>query len=606
MTINFKAKLTNIILKINTIHIFSVFLITELLCYLIKAPMNNFNMIAFCGSSLLTIILFEFLTTLISFCNKFFRSVFAIILGLVFSILILVSVVVYTQFAEFVTSFKFQFFINNLDYSLAFAKAFLFNWYVLIFIPLWGLLTFLFYKAAINKDNSRKSIIKSIALLIIYIIVYLVILNQFVFYTKNMILDITTSMTTSAKMVKKYTGGNFFVSDREPLTKFQPSIKQNVILIINESFGKSAFNNNDSTWMPLLKNRLKKYSNTSYSFDNAFTNSNSTDISVSSILSGVAPQESNSKLHSMPLIWQWFKSGGYATALLSAQKYSWSGLNKFSNPRPDIYLTADEINQPLLNDGIDEGYMCNQVIKTLKELENKKPFFLIYNTNALHNPFLQQSKCLAIKPNFSSKLKNASTILDKVLDSIFTYLESEQLFENSIIIITADHGETEKPIHNQNRIFSFFDEIQNIPFFIFLPEVIDKQYRNNLLINKKQIVGNLDILPTLIQLIGAVSNNQQLYNKLSGKSILNPISNERYMISLNTNDVRQCEHEGFGIFFKNKRFFYTDIEGSSYYNNSTDSTELKNLWSNTNDSERTNIYNIIKSNFQLRRMFPNK
>ena len=147
---------------INPIHILFLFLCLELACYFSKSPVNHFSIIPFVGSSILTFIVIWAFSTLVSFCNTTIRRILSIIIGLIFSCVILTSLVVYSEFGEFVTGSKFQFFTNNLAYTLAFAKTYLFSYLALILISVWGAISYLFYESTTNKKNKRKTFLKCI------------------------------------------------------------------------------------------------------------------------------------------------------------------------------------------------------------------------------------------------------------------------------------------------------------------------------------------------------------------------------------------------------------------------------------------------------------
>ena len=56
-------------------------------------------------------------------------------------------------------------------------------------------------------------------------------------------------------------------------------------------------------------------------FHHAFSNSSATDVSMPSILTGVAPFESGHKLHEMPFLWDWGHAAGMRTWALSSFRY---------------------------------------------------------------------------------------------------------------------------------------------------------------------------------------------------------------------------------------------------------------------------------------------
>lgn len=593
--------------RMNIFALISLFWIIEISCYLLREPVNHFSIIPFFGSMLMTCVLIWVLLTVISlFGNRILRIALSIIFGLLLSSIVLSSIVIYSEFGEFVTGSKFQFFTNNVSYTLAFAKTYLLSYLGIIYVMICGFVSYVVYRVATNKRNNRKSLKRDLILLPIAILLYFVGLNQFAHHSKNYIIDINTSFASAIKMVKiKYPGGFFRSTNRISPEPFTPQFDCNVLLIVNESFGIEAFANNDSTSMPLLKNRIREYGINAFHFNNAFTNSNATDVSVSSIITGVLPYESKFKLHKMPFIWQWFKAGGYSTGFISAQMNSWMGYDVFFDNTADISISANEIKEPFSNDGIDDGYMSGIVCQNIEKLKQNKRFFLYYNSNALHNPFLQNSKYISVEKQYDSKLKNAANLLDKSLDSIFNYLSNIKILDNTIIIMTGDHGESDKNLHKPNRLVSYYDEIQKVPMIILLPKVIADKVGSQMRENVNSLIGNADILPTILDILNVNSNpkNLNITKDLLGKSLIRPIDENRYQVSLNTNDIRQWEREGFGIFFKNSRFLFTDLDGPEYYNIQSDPQQKSNVWDKISSIEKQRVLNIIDSIFHLKRMY---
>lgn len=590
--------------------LFSIIFLTELLCYLIGEPINSFSFIPFAGSSVLTFIMLYVLVDIVSLFPRNAGKWLSGVLGLILSLTVISGVVVFMQFGEFVTPSKIQFFTNNFDYTLAFAKSFLAGIFGIFYLIFAFLFAFVVYQASNNLKLRRKSYKKDAILLPVLILVYFVVMNQYSHHLKNYMTDIHTSLVCAVKSVKRKIPKGFTRCNiREIPEKFTPTAKYNVLLIINESFGREAFCFNDSTSMPLLKCRLQNCCDRSMTFSNAFASSSATEISVSSLLTGVAPYEPKRQLYKLPLAWQWFDAAGYRTAYISAQKFLWMGFDIFIDKNPDVKISADNIKLPLINDGIDDGYMFRKVESELAKAMKNGRFFFVYNTNALHNPFMQKSKYLDFKPKFSSKLKNAAAILDVVIDSVLTYLDDNKVLDSTIVIITGDHGECDQKIHKQNRIESYYDEFQQVPLTMILPKPLADHYRGVLNGNKNQITGNLDILPTLLSFLTGdkySEKNYRLVKQFSGRTLTRPISDGRFIISLNTNDIRSWDREGFGIFFKDFRFTFHDVNGSELFNIKKDPTEQHSIWQKCSENQKNRIKHIIFSVFQLRRMYTDK
>ena len=590
--------------------LFAVFLLTDNICYLLRESISRFDIWLYLSSLLLSLIFFYTLETLKRILPAIVSNSLFLFISFFLAFLIIASVYVFLEFGDFVTPSKLQFALNQPEYFAAFTKDYLLNWNILFLLGIWTLFFYLqvFYK----RIKKKQSLWMSSAILILCVISYLVIINQVVWHSNAKRMDIVTSFFTSLKKLNKPFSSGLYESRRLKIEKFKLNDNINVILIINESFGKKAFNLTDTkTPMPFLKEWMTREHDRFFFFDNAFTNSSATDVSVPSILTGVAPYETSKKLHSMPFLWDWAKAAGMSTVLVSAQFYSWAYFHVFFKPYPDIFLTADQIQREGINDGIDELLGIRKFCETLDRMRGEQGFLAIYNSNALHSPFQQKSKYLSVIPDFGSRYKNAANILDHSFEYFYNYCQSKNLLENTVLIITGDHGDSDSLLHVTHRLFSFYDEIQNIPFIIYLPASLSQKHPewiSGLKANKDKIIANIDILPTIVDILGVPinDNNKKIFKNYSGYSLINPIPDDRFSISVNTNEIRQWEREGFGIFFKERRFVYSDIERAGYYDIDKDKYQKNNLWKKMTSAERNRILHIIDSNFNLKRMFVNE
>ncbi len=95
---------------------------------------------------------------------------------------------------------------------------------------------------------------------------------------------------------------------------------------------------------------------------------------------------------------------------------------------------------------------------------------------------------------------------DHHVNRLFKRLKELDLFDNSMIVITADHGEEFKEhgcmLHEQ-----LYDEVMHVPFMVKLPGKTEHA-------RIRTPVGVIDIMPTILDFVGIP------YEKLQGKSAL--------------------------------------------------------------------------------------
>jgi phosphoglycerol transferase MdoB-like AlkP superfamily enzyme len=588
--------------------LFVFFSAIEFICTYKRDPIYELNLYIYAKGILLSLIFFLSIYQIKRILKRREEIIFSIIVTFLLSFLLVASVAVFFEFGDFLSLSKILFFVNNPNYQKAYIREYLLNWDIIIFFVLWAVVYFIFnIKPVKYRETSKKN---NLIVLLVGLVIYLFVLTNVTLKSVNKRLDITTSFISSINKMRLIPPSGLHQPNRRAVEYFTPREKFNIIFLLNESFGKKAFDLADKNCpMPILKSWVEENGDQCVYFDNAFTNSSATDVSVTSIQTGVAPYESETKLHSTPLIWDWEKKAGMTTAVVSAQFYQWANFPLFFTPRPDYFFTGENISGKTANDGIDELAAMNKFCEIISELSTKQPFGAMYNSNSLHFPFQQESQLMPNKPNYDSKYRNAAAVLDYGYEKLFNLLKSKKLLENTVIIITADHGETDTPNHiSTHRLYSFYDEIQNIPMLIYIPKALSDKFPElmaNLRINKQRTVANLDIYPTIIDLLGGNSTPQniKLYNSLKGYSLFKPIPEDRYTISLNTNDIRKWELEGFGIFLKDRRFVYTDLEKQKYFDITNDKDQNNNIWDNTNPSEKDRIENIIYTHGYLFKIY---
>ena len=292
---------------------------------------------------------------------------------------------------------------------------------------------------------------------------------------------------------------NLYRAKRLPLVSSKLKAALNIVVIINESWDKLYVpfytGQNYKAIYPFLNNLVRQKG--VFVFQHAFSNSSATDVSVPSIISGVGSHERNIKLHTLPLLWDLAHAAGMKTAYISSQRASWNGMKTFMNsPGPDFFFSADEIPSPIVNDlGIDDLEAVKKVQDVLSKLKKEDNFLLVYNTNALHAPFQNNSISLHAA-DFGDRRKNANYIVDQTIQKIFEYFRDSGRLESTLFVITADHG-LGRGISNGSRIFSYYDEFINIPFVVCLPpnkQLFNDSMIQNLIVNSKEKnIANIDI-----------------------------------------------------------------------------------------------------------------
>jgi len=157
---------------------------------------------------------------------------------------------------------------------------------------------------------------------------------------------------------------------------------------------------------------------------------------------------------------------------------------------------------------------------TLKEVLNNfkwdKPFFLFLHFFDPHYPYNPPSKFKEYYPkNFYA---GEVSYVDETLGNFFRELEKRYLFDNSIIVLTADHGEALGEHKEKTHGYLTYNSTLKVPLILYFPGCQQKI--------SDYPVSHIDIFPTILDLLKIKDD----YN-LPGISLLNNQKREIYFES---------------------------------------------------------------------------
>ncbi len=263
------------------------------------------------------------------------------------------------------------------------------------------------------------------------------------------------------------------------------------------------------------------------------------------------------------------------------------------------FRRADEIN--------NEVYSQLEIVK-----KHKKPFFLFLNYMDAHRPYVPpppfdkrylgdnwiqlsqkqfdqiKKEVLSLKRNLTEKERSylisqydgGIAFIDHSLGEFFGHLKKLEMYDNSLIIITSDHGEAFGRRNFLEHGCSVFQDQIHIPLIIKFPNV---RKRN---VNDK-LVSLIDIMPTILDVVGI---NENMSEDLQGRSLISADLDEpRDLISesfaLETiEDQPRLDRIERAIFSGPYKYIESTIGKQELYDLKQDPDEYKN---------------IIKSNSQI-------
>lgn len=332
---------------------------------------------------------------------------------------------------------------------------------------------------------------------------------------------------------------------------------------------------------------LKNFAQDNIIFDKSYSQSSVTWTSHPSMLSGIYPVKHNflNPVEALPLskevkmAAQYFKELGYETFMAGTFNDNDFFRLGFGMERgADYILPFDALRTP------------EQTIRAIKEaLSFKKPFFAFLHTYIVHAPYALEQKYYdkyhshyksdadffismnTHKPEDLKEMNNtyhaAMNFQDHQLNLLFQELKKTiPNFDKTIIIITADHGESLGE-NDVKEHASYYQTNLWVPLIMKIPGYSKLRI--------KTPVRTIDILPTVLELVGGRPSEN-----VDGKSMVyllkHPETAKHY-------DVAYAQVFHRFIVFQDGWKYFNNGKSEELYNLNDDPDELKNLASTEPD-----------------------
>ena len=277
----------------------------------------------------------------------------------------------------------------------------------------------------------------------------------------------------------------------------ESTTKQNVVVIILESFGRENIQRGQT---PFLDSLITK----SLFFENGFANGKLSIDAVPSTLSSIPSLMSSSlitssysinEIYGLPKI---LKDNGYNTAFFHGAFNGSQNFDQYCKVAGfDAYYGKDEYDGKEAFDGkwgiFDEEFFqfyCRKMTSF------KQPFFTSIFSISSHNPYKIPEKYKGKFPKGTTKIHESIAYSDYALKQFFKSASKEDWFKNTIFVITADHTSSEPTEDKFKTNVGKF----RVPILFYNPgnpTFGGVSYKN---------VQQIDIMPSLIDLLHIKTN----------------------------------------------------------------------------------------------------
>lgn len=281
----------------------------------------------------------------------------------------------------------------------------------------------------------------------------------------------------------------------DPLTP-APDAKPNIFVIVVDSLRRDYV----SPYNPAVQftPRIGDFAAESVVMRNAFTRYGGTSLSEAAIWSGTL------MLHKQFV--QPFHPMNNLEKMLEVNDY-------------DRYVSIDPILRPLIQQtkdvhrlDADVGYWADQdFCRTSVEAEQKidqrpdksRPIFLYTQPQNVHLVELMHAQSVRPPqpgryPGFQPSAATELLRFDECFGQFISYLKSRGLYDDSIVVLTADHGEAYGEFGHISHAYGMYPSTLRIPLMIHLPKAL----RNRYYYDPQAVAFNMDVTPSLYSLLG--------------------------------------------------------------------------------------------------------
>ena len=338
-------------------------------------------------------------------------------------------------------------------------------------------------------------------------------------YNVNQELDFKQSKTGS---LINYPLKNLKFSEKKKLP--------NIVIITIDSWRYDMMNENVS---PAIHSFSKK----ALLFNNHFSGGNATRFGIFSMFYGIYGSYWHSILSERrePVLMEEMRKMDYNIGIWSSTQLTWPEFRKTA-----FIGVPKQIFDKIPGSGAKERDIQHPKLFNawLDTINNERPFFSFLFLDAPHEPYSYPKSFTKFRPSanninymdlnkksnvepFFNNYKNAVYFDDFIVGNLIKILKTRGLLNNTIVIITGDHGAEfyERGFWGHNSAFS--PEQIKVPFIFYLPNTEPKKFNS--------LTSHLDIAPTLIELLGSITPYREY---CFGQSLLSEeIKNRKFVVS---------------------------------------------------------------------------
>jgi arylsulfatase A-like enzyme len=156
-------------------------------------------------------------------------------------------------------------------------------------------------------------------------------------------------------------------------------------------------------------------------------------------------------------------------------------------------------------------------------------------------------------PGFNPRIALEVHQTDQCIGNLLSYLKAHGLYDDSIIVLTSDHGDATGEFGRRAHSYLIYPEVMHVPLIVHLP----KSMRDKVTYNVDGISTLTDITPSLYYLLGhrPIKQNPIYGHPLFAKTEKELASYQRSELFLASDEVAV-----YGLLDKNGRYLYATYD----------------------------------------------
>jgi sulfatase-like protein len=155
------------------------------------------------------------------------------------------------------------------------------------------------------------------------------------------------------------------------------------------------------------------------------------------------------------------------------------------------------------------------------------------------------------RKGFDNRIAHEVWQVDTCLGDFFSFLKTRGMYENSIIIVTSDHGDATGEFGRYSHSLSIYPEVMRVPLIVHLPA----EMRQKMVYDDTHISALTDLTPSLYYLLG---HRPIRSNPLFGHPLF--VESEKELTERDALFLASDERAVYGLLTENGRFLYATYD----------------------------------------------